>query len=408
MNWTNCARRTLFSVVLLISACRQQDPAGTGSQPPAFPRSGNVTHGCIQVFDAGKDYFPEKVTPEYAKTFTVEYHRSYKVVTVRPGSDRGPEERYILLQCGAPKPSLGNHLNAATVISIPISSLFAGSSSHHPLLVDLDRLDVLTGMPKHEFATMPEIIDRIKAGKVIEYGENIVNVEKVILAAPSMLMVSDAGSPSYAALRSAGVPVVHNTEWLEDTAMGRAEWVKFLALFLNEEGKARHVFDMVRDRYESLAGRTRNIPRKDRPKVMTGGVFRGIFSVAGGRSYVARLIDDAGADYLWSDDDSTGYTNIDIETVLVRAASADYWLNGGIWPNLEVMLNDDPRYKEFKAYRTGQVWLYNRKLNATGSYDYWGRGVTRPDLILADMIKIFHPDLARDHEFEWYKQVPAR
>ena len=81
--------------------------------------------------------------------------------------------------------------------------------------------------------------------------------------------------------------------------------------------------------------------------------------------------------------------------------------NGSGWKTLTAMINDDPRYKEFKAFRSGQVWLYDRKVNAAGINDYWTRGISRPDLILADMIKIFHPELAADHEFEFYKQVPA-
>jgi iron complex transport system substrate-binding protein len=71
------------------------------------------------------------------------------------------------------------------------------------------------------------------------------------------------------------------------------------------------------------------------------------------------------------------------------------------------MLADDQRYASLKAWRSGQVWLYDRRVTAAGANEYWSRGVTQPDRILADLIKIFYPDLARDYEFEWYRQVPA-
>jgi len=119
------------------------------------------------------------------------------------------------------------------------------------------------------------------------------------------------------------------------------------------------------------------------------------------------MIEDAGGDYVWADNKDPGIATIDIETAITRASDADIWINGFSWPNLAAMLKDEPRYKEFKAYRTGHVWLYDRRVTDTGAYDYWSRGITRPDLILADLIKIFHPDLAKDHEFEWYRQVPA-
>jgi iron complex transport system substrate-binding protein len=98
---------------------------------------------------------------------------------------------------------------------------------------------------------------------------------------------------------------------------------------------------------------------------------------------------------------------VDLEAQIARASSADFWINGGAWKSLQGMLLEEPRYREFKPVRQGTVWLYNRLVNAAGAYDYWSRGVTRPDLILEDLIKIFHPDLAAEHEFVWYKQVPA-
>jgi iron complex transport system substrate-binding protein len=279
------------------------------------------------------------------------------------------------------------------------------------MLTELDRVDILTGVSQASLATNEKIIARIKAGQVIDYSPTsvmLINSERIITAMPSALMVTGTANPTYAAVRNAGVPVVANVEWLENTALGRAEWIKYLALFLNEENKAQQVFDAVRNNYFSLAERTRSIPEKARPKVMTGAAFRGRFTVAGGRSYVARLIGDAGGQYLWSDNKDTGTIPVEIETALSKAGDADIWINGGEWRSLTTMLADDSRYTEFKAYRNGQVWLYNRRVNENGGNEYWGRGVTRPDLVLADLIKIFHPALARDHEFEWYAQVPAK
>jgi iron complex transport system substrate-binding protein len=195
-------------------------------------------------------------------------------------------------------------------------------------------------------------------------------------------------------------------EWLEQSALGRAEWIKFIALFLNEEEKAEQRFAEIRNAYRSWTERTAGVPKSARPSVITGGIYRGNYTAAGGRSYVAALIADAGADYVWSGNEQNGSLSLDIEAAIARGASADYWINGNSWKSLRDMLADDPRYKEFKAFRTGQVWLYNRREDASGGNDYWSKSTSRPDLILADLIKIFHPDLAKDHEFEWYRRAP--
>ena len=121
---------------------------------------------------------------------------------------------------------------------------------------------------------------------------------------------------------------------------------------------------------------------------------------------MAKMIRDAGGLYVWEDNEATGNATVDMESQIARGANADIWINGDNWQSLNSMLLEESRYSRFKAFQRGNVWLYNRSTNAQGGSDYWSRGITRPDLILADLIKIFHPDLAKDHEFTWYMQVP--
>ena len=149
-------------------------------------------------------------------------------------------------------------------------------------------------------------------------------------------------------------------------------------------------------------------PEAERPLVMTGRSTRGLFTIAGGRSYVAALIKDAGGRYAWADNTSAASASIDLEAQVQCAASADVWINGGGWRNLTAMLDDEPRYAAFKAYRKGQVWVYERRQTPAGANDYWSRSVTHPDLLLADLVKIFHPRLMTEHAFEWYMPVPQR
>ena len=389
---------SLLMSLLLIGGCSR------ASESPAASEK-----GCIENFDSATDYFPEKIHLEFAENFSVEYHNSYKVVTVRKPAEGGVEEKYVLLQCGAPPPDLEGDLSQAPVITVPIASLFSAASAHTPLLVDLGHVDVLAGIGQARYITTAPVLDRIRQGHVTEYAPNeVIDTELVILKAPSVLMSSGGGySAAYNTLRKAGIPVVSNVEWQEESAVARAEWLKFMALFLNEERKAREQFEGIRDRYIALKARASQIPEKDRPRVMTGVVYRGMFNIAGGASYVSKLISDAGGTYVWADNKASGGTSVDMEAQISRAADADFWINGGDWSSLEAMLAEEQRYRQFKPFQRGTVWLYNRIVSENGGNDYWSRGITRPDLILGDLIKIFHPDLAKDHEFVWYKQVPA-
>jgi iron complex transport system substrate-binding protein len=375
----------------------------------ATARPANVTRGCLDRAAATADDFPDKATVEDATNFAVEYHASYKIVTVREPFPGGSPEQYVLVQCGRPRPSLHGALASAQVVEVPVHSLFSGSTTHLPPLVDLGRLDVLTGVDKIASIVSPVVLAHVTRAHVLEFSPRaVIDAEAVVSARPGVLMTSGSANPAYAPIRRAGTPVVANAEWLEPTALGRAEWIKYEALYLNEERQAQDVFARVKASYRALLEKASTIPPRERPFVMTGRANRGVFTIAGGRSYVAALIHDAGGRYVWADDPSTGTTTVDLEAEWRRAGAADIWINGGGWKNRAAMLADEPRYAEFKAFESGQVWVYERLMNAAGANDYWARSVTRPDLLLADLAKIFHPGVVPDHAFEWYLQVPVR
>jgi iron complex transport system substrate-binding protein len=388
-------RSILFAALAIAAVPLEQIPAG------------NVTRGCVERFDAARDYFPDKAAIGDAANFSVEYRRSYKVVTVRGAYSGGPPERYVLVQCGTPAPPLTGDLAGAQTVQIPAASVFAASTTQLMPLVDLDRLEVLTGVSRIRDVIGDAAAKRVASGQVREFAAAMaIDAEVVVAGRPSVFM-SAGGDPALTAIRAAGIPVVANTEWLEPTALARAEWLKYVALFLNEERRATALHDATKARYRAVSARALATPESARPLVMTGRSTRGAWVIAGGRSYVAALIRDAGGRYVWADNTAVGAPSIDLEAMIRRAAQADVWINGGGWPTLAAMLDDEPRYAEFKPWKTGQVWVYERRMTDAGN-DYWARGVSRPDLVLADLVKIFHPSLMTDHAFEWYMTVPKR
>jgi iron complex transport system substrate-binding protein len=392
----------LIGASLLLASAIAADPRAEA------PRA-NLTRGCVQAFDAAADYFPDKVAIEDAVNVTVSYHRSYKVVTVHETPTGDPAETYVLVQCGAPPPELTGVLAGATVATVPVTSFYSASTTHLPLLGDLGRLDVLTGVARLKDLTGDAVVARARTGKVREFAPvSVIDAELIVSQRPGLFMAAGTPGASLTAVRGAGIPVVANTEWLEPTALARAEWVKYLALFLNEERAAQRLHADVKARYRALSARATAVPDGRKPLVMTGRGSSGRFVIAGGRSYVAALIRDAGGRYVWADDTAVGTRTIDIEAQIRRASNADIWINGGGWRDLEAMVEDEPRYGVFKAYRQRQVWVYERRLAASGANDYWSRSVSHPDLVLADLVKIFHPDLQQAHVFAWYMPVPGR
>lgn len=392
---------------LVFAACGILFASGT---PMIQAQAANRLSGCVETFDPAADYFPDKVAIGDAENFRVEYRRSYKVVSIKEPFASGVPERHVLVQCGTPPPPLTGDLAGAQMIPVPITSLFVFSTTHLSLLADLERADVITGVAQGAVVDDAAVVERIRSGKVTEFARNVtvIDVERVVTSKPAMLMSGGAANTTLAVIRNAGVPVVANTEWLEPTALARAEWLKYMAMFLNEERKAEALYGAMKARYRAISARALEWPEGERPRIMTGRSTRGVFVIAGGRSYVAAYIKDAGGRYVWPENTAGGSSSVDLEAQIIRAASADIWINGGGWTNRQAMLEDEPRYQEFKAFRDNQVWVYERRQTPAGGNDYWSRGVTHPDLVLADLVKIFHPRLTPGHAFAWYMQVPAR
>jgi iron complex transport system substrate-binding protein len=354
-----------------------------------------------------KDYFSSKIHIHHAKGFTIEYHDNYKVINVLSPFEKSTDTaRYVLLQRGTKKPK--GYANSQ-FIEIPIRSLVAMSSMHVGLVGLLEEEKIVTGLGNLKYVSNPEIIKQIEAGKIAEVGKDQgLNEEKLITMHPDLIMTT--GSPvskmeRYTTLNAAGIPVLINSEWVETTPLGRAEWVKLLAALLNREDFVNKKFAKMEEEYKRLASLSQKV--KTKPSIITGMNSKDSWFIPNGNSYMAQFFRDAGAAYHWNNTKATGSLALNFEAVYPVALTADYWLNVGIsnYDNKKEILAKDSRYTDFKAYKSGQIYSYNKRVNSRGSNDYWESGAVNPQIVLSDLIKILHPELLPEHELVYYKQV---
>ena len=357
--------------------------------------------GCVTAFEPGTDYFEAKSSVDYADNFLVAYFDHYKVVTVERPSPGGQSESYVLVQCGTPEPELGPELADAPRITVPIQSLFSGSTSQSPALVAVGGVGAVTGVARRDFIATPELIEHIQQAEVVEYETSgVVNVEAVVAAAPDVFMAGGGGEPEVQRLAVAGVPVVNFAEWQETSPLGRAEWVKFMGLFFNAEDKANAAFAGVVERYDAALALVAEVPEDERPLVLSGQAFNGIFFAAGGQSFMARLIRDGGGRYIFEDDTSTGSFQIrDLERLIVAARDAKVWIQASIhYHTLADIAAEDPRLAALPAAEAGQVWIPDALKGPNGGVQFYELGSMRPDMVLMDLISILHPDKTPGYE----------
>jgi iron complex transport system substrate-binding protein len=367
--------------------------------------SANITDGCVETYAPELNYFPDRVKIIYTQSFTVEYQNNYKLVTViQPGSKMDDQIQYLLVQCGTPPPD--NYADIY-VIYIPVKTMVSMSTSYLPFLDNYDLLNRLVAVDDITYVNNPTVVDMAKIGKLVNVGSGAgVNIEMLISLQPDLIMAYNSGIPDYDAypkLKDAGLNVVLNGDNLETSPMSRAEWGKFIALFFNKEEQAEQLFTETVTMYEKLVKLAASA--KTKPTVFVNVNYQGTWYMDGGNSYMAQLLEDAGATYLWADNSDVGEIMLSFEEVYNKAANADYWINTGFWNSAKEALADDERYGEFAAFKNNHIYNNNARSNANGGNDYFESGIANPDVILADLIKIFHPELLPDHQLYYYHQL---
>jgi iron complex transport system substrate-binding protein len=312
--------------------------------------------------------------------------------------------QYALVQCGTPAPE--GFLDEQ-IIEVPVKTVVTMSTTYLPFLDELGLLDRLVGLDDATYVSNPTVLKMAEEGKLtmLGYGSGV-NVEKALELQPDLILTYSSGAPEYDAhpvLIQAGLKTVVDAEWLDTSPLGRAEWGKFIAVFFNQEAKAETLFAEKVKAYEDLKTLAAGVTQK--PTVFTGSDYQGTWNMPGGNSFAAAFLKDAGANYLWADDTSTGSLPLAFEAVFERAKDADYWLNVGFFASLADLLAADARYADFAAYQNGNVWNNDARTSPNGGNDYYESAVAHPETVLADLIKIFHPELLPDHELVYYRQL---
>ena len=362
--------------------------------------------GEISSQSESKDFFPLKTELRYAQTFTIEYHQNYKVVTVlQPWRDADTTFTYVLVQRGTTIP---DEISDAQVIEIPVQSVASLATTHLPYLDKLDLLDQLVAVGNLQYINTESVIERVDNGHAAVVGNGPdVNMEALLAAAPEVVTTAALGNASkddYQLLMQKGFKVVVVSDFMEETPLGRAEWIKFMALFFNLEAQAEEIFSGIEERYLAMKTLTQHI--QDTPTVLMGFEINGKWNMPGGRHYQAAYIADAGGDYLWAQDDSSGKIPLSFETVLEKGIKADFWFNQSVgWLDRQDALAADARYVYFDALMVGRAYNNNARLNASGGNDYNESGLVNPDAVLADLIAILHPELLPEHELVYYRPL---
>ncbi len=345
-----------------------------------------------------------QVEIRYSKNLKVEYRDKLTLVTVSnpwPGANTG--FHYLLKPRGAKTPAAYANYQ---IVEIPIQGMVALSSTYLAFIEQLGLTDKLLGLSDLSRVHSVKIREASLAGQIKEVGQgsNLL-VESILDLEPDIIFTYATGGfrDAHPKLLEAGLKVGVCAEYMESHPLGRAEWIKFIALFYDKGAEAERIFNAVEARYLELTNVTSNVDQ--RPTVITNAPYGGRWTVSGGNSFIGRFLKDSGADYVWKETTQDGSIPMDIELVYDRGLNAEFWLNTSVWTSLTQALRSAPRMANFASLQAGKLFNNNKQLNTAGGNDFWESGILAPDVILADLIRIFHPELLPKHELYYYRQL---
>lgn len=287
------------------------------------------------------------------------------------------------------------------IIRIPIESAIAFSSTQWSVFQKLGEIDKVRGVLESNYSRNEELLRLVSEGKIKDVGTSTsVNTEKVIHLQADLILYTPYPTVDYSHLEElCNSTMVPFPDYLESHPLGRAEWMKVIGFLCGKEKETTEWFDNVEERYNKLSEICSK--ENDKPTIFSDLPFENQWYVPGGDSYIAKIFSDAGGDYIWKDNKSTGSLHIDAESVLLKAQNADFWrvINSYDTPfTYENLAKENDLYPLFKAFKEKQLLVCNVR-----ECGYFEQSQYEPDILLADFIYHFHPELLTN---EWENYTP--
>lgn len=288
------------------------------------------------------------------------------------------------------------------IIKTPIQSSVVYSSVHANAINELGVIDAITGICDAKYYKIQQIKDRMLSGDVIDIGSSMSpSIEHIIELSPEAILTSPFQNAGHGAIEQLKIPIIECADYMETTPLGRAEWIILLGTLYGKRQLACNIYDIVCQTYNQLKDSIATVTT-NRPIVISECVTDGVWYMPGGNSYMARLFYDAGAEYPWKEDKSTGSLQLDFASVYEQAHNADYWLikTFGRELTLDELKTNYPLHAQMEAFNNGGVYSCNTE-NTSIFEDF----PFHPEKLLREYIYLFHPDFSNNKPLKYYKQV---
>lgn len=278
------------------------------------------------------------------------------------------------------------------------------SSTHVAMLDALGASDRIVAVSGIDYINNPDIQRRRDDIADIGYEGNF-DYEALLAADPDIVLLYgvNGASSMEGKLQELQIPYIYIGDYVEESPLGKAEWIVPISEIIGEREKGVMTYEAIARRYNDLKKKVADNVI-EAPSVMLNVPYGDSWFMPSADSYMARLIKDAGADYIYKKQTGNTSMPIDLEEAYTLASQSDFWLNTDQMESIADLGAKCPKFKDTRAMRNGDIYNNTRRANRAGGNDFFESAVVNPDLLLRDLIVIFHPELEKG-ELTYYKKL---
>lgn len=351
--------------------------------------------GCVQKSSVGMAPDKEIYMPQFSKGFRIdgfENSPNSLISVFNPWQGASDISSSLLILRDSVIP---DYFSGQALYKMP-ERIVCMSSTHIAMLDALGLADKIVGVSGLQYVSNPYIRSNSNKIKDIGYEGNI-DYETLFSLHPDIVLLYSVSGPSTIEpkLKEFGIPYMYIGDFLEEDPLGKTEWMIALAELNGKRIEAENKFEEIKQRYfkwKNLVAES-NLPS---PAVMLNMPVGDSWFMPSSESYVAKMIKDAGGNYIYHKNTGNSSLPIDIELAYKLVSEADLWLNPSTIYSLNDLKSYLPKFSDVECVKNENVFNNNYRTTPGGGNDCFESGVVNPDLILRDMIKIFHPSLVED------------
>ena len=293
-----------------------------------------------------------------------------------------------------PEEALQDEKNGKLVIlRKPLRNIYVASSSVMDYFDTLEALDTVTmTSTKAEDWSIEKIRQLVEDDEISYVGKYSMPDYEYILDEECGLAIENQmiyHSPeTQEKLETLGIPVLVERSSLEETPLGRMEWIKLYGILTGRQNEAEAIFAEQEKRLSDVEEKLRTDVsvndttssdnthgdtdgKSDNKEKVSAVLYyinaSGIPSVRNPHDYMVDLIKMSGAEYAFDDigsGSSKTYINLQMEEFFARSDSIDVMIyNSNLGTSIDTidnLIKQDNMLAEFKAVKNKNVWCYSQ------------------------------------------------